>query len=116
MPNSKDLSRSLEIKVIWTFGMEFPTYFNKPCTYHLREAAYLFHCSLFSDEVIILSASGTAAIVNLNIDQDVRQNMLSTSLDRQAFEKDRDKDKKLHVDVNLANQLSQARLHVFSDG
>ena len=33
MPKSQDLSRSLEIKLIWTFDMEFPTIFNKICTY-----------------------------------------------------------------------------------
>ena len=33
MPKSQDLSRSLEIKLIWTFDMEFPTIFNKTCTY-----------------------------------------------------------------------------------
>ena len=33
MPKSEDLSRSLEINAIWTFDMEFPTIFNKSCTY-----------------------------------------------------------------------------------
>ena len=33
MPKSEDLSRSLEINAIWTFDTEFPTIFNKPCTY-----------------------------------------------------------------------------------
>ena len=33
MPKSKDLSRSLEINAIWTFDTEFPTIFNKICTY-----------------------------------------------------------------------------------
>ena len=33
MPESEDLSRSLEIKLIWTFDTEFPTIFNKSCTY-----------------------------------------------------------------------------------
>ena len=33
MPKSEDLSRSLEINVIWTFDTEFPTIFNKSCTY-----------------------------------------------------------------------------------
>ena len=33
MPKSKDLSRSLEIKPIWTFDTEFPTIFNKSCSY-----------------------------------------------------------------------------------
>ena len=31
--NAKDLSRSLEIKPMWTFDTEFPTIFNKSCTY-----------------------------------------------------------------------------------
>ena len=33
MPKSKDLSRSLDIKPISTFDTEFPTIFNKSCTY-----------------------------------------------------------------------------------
>ena len=33
MPKSQDLSRSLEIKIIWTFDTEFPTIINKTCTY-----------------------------------------------------------------------------------
>ena len=33
MPKSEDLSRSLEIDAIWTFDTEFPTIFNKSCTY-----------------------------------------------------------------------------------
>ena len=33
MPKSEDLSRSLEIKPIWTFDTEFPNIFNKSCTY-----------------------------------------------------------------------------------
>ena len=33
MPKSEDLSRSLEIKLIWTFDAEFPTIFNNSCTY-----------------------------------------------------------------------------------
>ena len=32
-PKNEDLSRSLEINAIWTFDMEFPTIFNKSCTY-----------------------------------------------------------------------------------
>ena len=32
MPKSKDLYRSLEIKLIWTFDTGFPTIFNKSCT------------------------------------------------------------------------------------
>ena len=33
MPKSEDLSRSLEINAIWIFDTEFPTIFNKTCTY-----------------------------------------------------------------------------------
>ena len=33
MPKSEDLRRSLEINAIWTFDTEFPTFFNKSCTY-----------------------------------------------------------------------------------
>ena len=33
MPKSEDLSRPLEINAIWKFDTEFPTIFNKPCTY-----------------------------------------------------------------------------------
>ena len=33
MPKSEYLSRSLEINAIWTFDTEFPTIFNKSCTY-----------------------------------------------------------------------------------
>ena len=33
MPKSEDLSRLLEINAIWTFDTEFPTIFNKSCTY-----------------------------------------------------------------------------------
>ena len=29
----EDLSRSLEIKAIWTLDTKFPTIFNKSCTY-----------------------------------------------------------------------------------
>ena len=32
-PKSEDLSRSLEIKQIWTFDTEFPTIFNNSWTY-----------------------------------------------------------------------------------
>ena len=33
MRKSEDFKRSLEIKPIWTFDTEFPTFFNKSCTY-----------------------------------------------------------------------------------
>ena len=38
MPKSKDLSRSLK-KPIWTFDTEFPTIFNKSCTYITSKSA-----------------------------------------------------------------------------
>ena len=39
MPKNQDLSRSLEIKVIWTFDAEFPTIFNETCTYITLKSA-----------------------------------------------------------------------------
>ena len=66
----------------------------------------------FSDEIIILSALGTAAKVNLNTDmyQSVRpspQQLLLTPADKVLQgDKEKEKDKKLFVDVNLANQVS----------
>ena len=39
MPKSQDLSRSLEINAIWTFDTEFPTIFNKSCTYHFIDCS-----------------------------------------------------------------------------
>ena len=39
IPKSEDLSSSLEIKPIWKFEMEFPTIFNKSCTYITFESA-----------------------------------------------------------------------------
>ena len=39
MPKSEDLSWSLEIKPIWTFDTEFPTIFNKSCTYITSKSA-----------------------------------------------------------------------------
>ena len=39
MPKSEDLSRSLEINAIWTFDTEFPTIFNKSCTYITLKSA-----------------------------------------------------------------------------
>ena len=39
MPKSQDLSRSLEINLIWIFDTEFPTIFNKSCTYITSRSA-----------------------------------------------------------------------------
>lgn len=67
----------------------------------------------FSDEIILLSATGTAAKVNLNLDQYQQtrpppQQVISAG-DRNTLvaEKEREQGKKLYVDVNLANQVSQ---------
>ena len=46
MPKSEDLSRSLEINAIWTFDTEFPTIFNKSCTYITFKSA-VKHRQLF---------------------------------------------------------------------
>ena len=50
MPKSEDLSRSLEINAIWTFDTEFPTIFNKSCTYITFRSA-IKHRQLSSDFV-----------------------------------------------------------------
>ena len=42
MPKSEDLSRSQEINAIWTFDTEFPTIFNKSCTYITFKSAYIY--------------------------------------------------------------------------
>ncbi len=66
----------------------------------------------FSDELIILSACGTAAIVNMRMDPERHLELLTKSLDRSHFEKEKDsssssgKERRLHVDVNLANQAA----------
>lgn len=65
-----------------------------------------------SDEVIILSAIGTAAVVNSNLDvllpigthKEIPQPTQVQVGDRVPAEKE-----KLFVDVNLANQLAQNR-------
>ena len=72
---------------------------------------------LYSEEIICLSACGTAAIVNLRADPEsvLRSQLLTMSLDRTVFEREKDKEKKLHVDVNLANQAAAHRLSRLSD-
>ncbi|KAL5006835.1 hypothetical protein ScPMuIL_015641 [Solemya velum] len=71
------------------------------------------------DEIIILSAMGTAARVNMNLEHmallsRLRSHAVAVPLDRQSAErereKDKDKEKHLFVDVNLANQASQHRI------
>lgn len=83
-----------------------------------------------SDEIIILSAMGTAARVNMNLEHmallsRLRSHAIAVPPDRQSAEREREKDKEkekhLFVDVNLANQASQHRITtafdtwVFSD-
>ena len=41
MRKSEELSRSLEINAIWTFDTEFPTIFNKSCTYITFKSAVI---------------------------------------------------------------------------
>ena len=41
MPKSEDLSRSLETNAIRTFDTEFPTIFNKSCTYITFKSAVI---------------------------------------------------------------------------
>ncbi|KAL4225070.1 C2 domain-containing protein 5 [Mactra antiquata] len=64
------------------------------------------------DEIILLSATGTAAKVNLNLDQysttKTNPQQLICAGDKNILtEKEKDQNKKLFVDVNLANQMSQ---------
>ena len=70
------------------------------------------------DEIIVLSAYGTAAIVNLSMSP--QQALLTMSLDRQLFDKEKEKivcgekvTGKLHVDVNLANQVAAIKIPPF---
>ena len=71
----------------------------------------LYIYNFLSDEIILLSATGTAAKVNLNLDQYPQpktnsQQLVSAGDRNLAPEKERDQGKKLFVDVNLANQMS----------
>ncbi|XP_064599644.1 C2 domain-containing protein 5-like isoform X2 [Liolophura sinensis] len=65
------------------------------------------------DEIIVLSAMGTAAKVNLKMDGELCTSRtpcsLNVSLDRSQYEntKEKDKEKRLYVDINLANQACQ---------
>ena len=61
IPKSEDLSRSLEINAIWTFDTEFPTIFNKSCTYITFKSA-VKHRQL-KDEFIVSLVIHTAFIV-----------------------------------------------------
>lgn len=78
------------------------------------------------DEIIMLSACGTAATVCLSMHEIPT---MTLSLDRSQFEKEKERDKtvekfekerkNLHVDVNLANQVANSqfqRVHHYSDG
>ena len=49
MPKSEVLSRSLEINAIRTFDTEFPTIFNKSCTYITFKSAVIKHRQLGYD-------------------------------------------------------------------
>ncbi|XP_071100395.1 C2 domain-containing protein 5-like [Haliotis cracherodii] len=68
------------------------------------------------DEIIILSASGTAARVNLSAEPQVSIARSNTPLTSSLERCQGDKDKKLFVDINLANQLAQNRLSPCVDG
>ena len=58
MPKSEDLSRSLEINAIWTFETEFPTIFNKSCTYITFKSAVkhrqlgIYQCDYSRQQVV----------------------------------------------------------------
>ena len=78
----------------------------------VKRIVFGLHVSVFSDEIIVLSAMGTAAKVNLNMDQyqtikPSPQQVTATMDKHLSAEKEKDHGKKLFVDVNLANQVSQ---------
>ena len=58
MPKSEYLSRSLEINAIWTFDTEFPTIFNKSCTYITFKSA-VKHRQLGYGDLLNISSSST---------------------------------------------------------
>ena len=64
------------------------------------------------DEIIVLSACGTAAAVNLQMAPLKTSTLLTASLDRTMFDKEQltaKKEKhKLFVDINLANQAARS--------
>lgn len=94
---------------------------------------YIFSCfSHFSDEIIILSACGTAAKISFSIDPGgqgtqmlqtpsvtVSASTTTTSTDKpQTSDCERNKlmDKRLTVDIALANQMAQIKLSSAVDG
>lgn len=90
---------------------------------------FVFVCS---DEIIILSASGTAARISFHIGPSgqvgqsshllqapalIVPNAAVPSVDRQqSSEREKDKERRLTVDIALANQLAQMRLLAASEG
>ena len=62
------------------------------------------------DEIIVLSACGTAAAVDLQMAPPKTSTLLTASLDRTQFDKEQSSAKKekrrLFVDINLANQAA----------
>ena len=81
MPKSRDPSRSLEMKLIWSFDTEFPTIFNKPCTYitfksavkhrqlgygyPLGQTVHLAEATTHSGYIIIMSVYNTCTLLLL---------------------------------------------------
>ena len=55
MPKIEDLSRSLEINAIWTFDTEFPTIFNKSCTYITIDARMGKHACMVPLSIVIVA-------------------------------------------------------------
>ena len=67
MPKSEYLSRSLEMKPIWTFDSEFPTIFSKACTYITFKSAVKHRQQVISNKnvhivkFVILNLNGVPA-------------------------------------------------------
>ena len=78
-----------------------------------------------SDEIIILSASGTAARITCDVDQgtpgiqpqptQVPSGPAAASAEQQQnIDREKDKGRRLTVDIGLANQLAQMKLNAAS--
>lgn len=70
-----------------------------------------------SDEIIVLCATGTAARVNVTYDpaSSTRIPPPAPAVVQEKPPTEKERDKKLYVDVNLANSAAQGSLHALYD-
>lgn len=70
-----------------------------------------------SDEIIVLCATGTAARVNVTYDpaSSTRIPPPAPAVVQEKPPAEKERDKKLYVDVNLANSAAQGSLHALYD-